>query len=381
MFKKFHITVKNNKFLSFAVLCIVCFILAGWGAVGHKLINRKATYNFPPQMSAFNYWRDSLAYHASDADYRKSSDTAESRRHFIDIDEYGGFIATGRIPQTLDSLYALYGYNFVMSNGIVPFAIIAFTDSVKKAFQQGNWQKAMLHSADLGHYVADAHQPLHITRNYDGQYTNQSGIHSRYETQMINRDSSYIQFPRDSVLYVSNINNFVFTFLYSNYPYVDSVLKADSIAHALTGSTNSEAYYQMLWNLSGNFTIRLFRNASKFLSSLIYTAWVNAGSPLPIYIAGQENTFPEYFTLYQNYPNPFNPGTMIHYDLKEAGFVELKIFDISGKEVYSLVNNFQKQGEYSYNISAKELHLSSGIYLYRLSTNGFTDTKKMVVTK
>ena len=65
-------------------------------------------------MSAFYSWRDSLALHASDADNRKSSDTAESRRHFIDIDEYGIFNATGRIPQTLDSLYALYGYNIVM---------------------------------------------------------------------------------------------------------------------------------------------------------------------------------------------------------------------------------------------------------------------------
>ena len=181
----------NNKHITFFLLLVSIIFIYGWGANGHKIINRRSTFSFPSPMTFLN-WADSLAAHSSDADYRRSSDPNEAPRHYIDIDDYPEFIATGRIPQDLDSLIAIHGSTFVYDKGILPFSIMATADSIKKYFQLQNYQKAMLHSADLGHYVGDGHNALHITRNYNGQHTNQTGVHSRYETQLINRDSANI---------------------------------------------------------------------------------------------------------------------------------------------------------------------------------------------
>jgi hypothetical protein len=368
----------KNKALLFTVILSSLFLFAGWGAVGHKLINRKSIQFFPAQMNAFQYWRDSLAAHGSDADYRKSSDPTEQYRHYIDIDRYPEFILNHRIPQTLDSLIALHGLTFVTTNGLLPFAIIAYTDSLKNYFLQHNWQMAMLRAADVGHYVADAHQPLHITQWYDGWSTFSDGIHSRYETGLINRDSAFIQYPGDSISYISNINQYAFDIVYNNYKFIDSVYRCDSIAHAIAGNTNSSQYYQEFWNRAGNFTIMLFKNASKSLASLIYTAWVNAGSPLPTGILPiTENV--NGFKLHQNYPNPFNPSTKIKFDIPSSSNVKLSVFDITGRQVASLVNDRLSQGSYEYEFKAIEL--PSGTYIYRLQTDKYSDAKRMILIK
>lgn len=99
---------------------------------------------------------------------------------------------------------------------------------------------------------------------------------------------------------------------------------------------------------------------------------------------------PSVFFLSQNYPNPFNPDTKILFGLKTASFVSIKIYDLLGREIYTLVNENFKSGEYSVIFSVKELFsnsLSSGLYFYRISVkdlNGnisFTDVKKMLLIK
>ena len=367
----------KHKYLYIVILTLI--LSGGWGAGGHKIMNRKAPLTFPSQMSYFLSWTDSLQRHASDADNRKSADTTESRKHFIDIDFYPEFVANGRIPQTLDSLYNAHGWSYVITHGIVPFAIPAITDSVKKCFQRGDFQKAMLFSADLGHYVADAHNPLHLTKNYDGQYTNQTGIHSRYETQMINRDSTYFTYGGDSLLYISNVQSFTFNFIYQNYQYLDSVLYADSVAFAYGGGTQyNAAYYLKLWELSGNFTQKLFKQASRYIASLIYTSWVNAGSPIPVSISSNSETVNGY-KLNQNYPNPFNPTTTISYTLPKSSNVKLSVYDIKGALTGVLVNTTQSAG--TYNINFNSSSLSSGIYFYVIETQDFKDTRKMTLLK
>ncbi len=88
---------------------------------------------------------------------------------------------------------------------------------------------------------------------------------------------------------------------------------------------------------------------------------------------------PSNFSLSQNYPNPFNPTTNIKFAVSKAGFVSLKIYDISGREVSSLVNENLTVGSYSYTFDASKL--SSGIYFYTMRSNNFTDTKKMMLIK
>lgn len=88
---------------------------------------------------------------------------------------------------------------------------------------------------------------------------------------------------------------------------------------------------------------------------------------------------PDNFLLKQNYPNPFNPSTKINYELKSSGFVSLKIFNVMGKEVSSLVN--EKQATGTYEVTFDGAGLPSGVYYYKIEMNGFTEVKKMTLVK
>jgi hypothetical protein len=87
------------------------------------------------------------------------------------------------------------------------------------------------------------------------------------------------------------------------------------------------------------------------------------------------------YKLLPNYPNPFNPGTVIEFDLAAGSIVSLKIFDVTGKEVVSLLNDFREAGNHKVNFEASKYSLSSGVYFYTLSAHGFTQTKSMMLLK
>ncbi|MCB0732404.1 MAG: T9SS type A sorting domain-containing protein, partial [Ignavibacteriae bacterium] len=93
----------------------------------------------------------------------------------------------------------------------------------------------------------------------------------------------------------------------------------------------------------------------------------------------KENVLPTSYTLYQNYPNPFNPSTNINFDIVENTNVSLIIFNVLGEEVKNVINQKLNAGAYSINVNFE--NIESGIYFYRISTNNFTETKKMIFIK
>jgi hypothetical protein len=96
-------------------------------------------------------------------------------------------------------------------------------------------------------------------------------------------------------------------------------------------------------------------------------------------INDKSGTIPTVYNLYQNYPNPFNPSTIIRFDLPEAGFVTMKIYNILGKEVRTLVNEFRNAGKF--NITFEGSNLPSGIYIYTIKANNFSSVRKMMLLK
>ncbi len=98
-------------------------------------------------------------------------------------------------------------------------------------------------------------------------------------------------------------------------------------------------------------------------------------------IEQNENTVPGKFSLEQNYPNPFNPNTIIKYKLPNAGNVSLKVFNVLGEEVATLVNEYQRAGKYSVDFSAHNFCLSSGIYFYQIISGAYMQMKKMIILK
>ena len=96
-------------------------------------------------------------------------------------------------------------------------------------------------------------------------------------------------------------------------------------------------------------------------------------------IAANTSPVPQTFELKQNYPNPFNPTTVIRYELPKTGHVVLRIFDMMGKEVSTLVDEVKQAGSYQTEFNAS--HLASGVYLYQIESNGFMAVKKMLLLK
>lgn len=351
--------------------------LMGWGSTGHRSINKKSAEGFPSTMNYLTGWADSLGAHASDADYRKSSDPSESPKHFIDIDNYPSFVSSGRIPHTYDSVIALYGQNFVIDQGTLPWTIMITVDSLTAAFRRNDLNRAMLLAADLGHYVGDGHMPLHLTKNYNGQLSGQTGVHSRYESTMINRYISSIIYSTNNAEYISDVREFTFSFVYENYRYVDSVLYADAQAKAITGSTSSNQYYQKLWEYSAGFTQRLFANASDRLSSLIYTAWKNAvttsASEVPVH--------PVTYEVSEVFPNPFNGSASLYVQTQTSQNITITFYSPAGEQIFTDTKYVASGARDRIFIEMNRIALVSGVYYLTLTGEDFGVLRKMVYLK
>lgn len=361
----------------YIMLIIPCsFLLMSWGYQGHQKVSGGASLSYNAQMNQFHNWTATLISMASEADNRKGWDPDESPKHYIDIDFYNDFNNTGRIPQTMDSLIYQNGYFTVYENGILPFATEITFDSLKQCLMREDWNKAVLFAADLGHYVGDGHMPLHITLNYNGQETGNTGIHSRFESSMINTYIESITYTGSEVAFIDNVNQYIFNYIYKNHYFVDSIIDADNYATAIAGNTNSSTYRQALWEKSKYYTIDLFKNGSHALAELIYTAWVMAGSPaMPS--QGIDDDRNLYFSLDQNSPNPFNLETKIQLTVNQSTPVELFITDALGNYIQSLVSEVLMPGEYNFAWNA--LNRPSGLYYLNLSNRKRTITKKMIL--
>lgn len=364
------------------ILIAAYFEASSWGRDGHEFINRKVVYHLPNQMLLFI--QDSLFFmqHAVDADSRRNSDTvttlyAEAPRHFMDIDDYPNF---RNLSRSLDSLIMIYGVTRVKANGTNPWATVWNYDSLVSQLRRGDWNAAKLTASDIGHYVGDAHQPLHCTRNYDGQYTNQRGIHSRYETTMLSTFLSQLYITPDSVRYIHDRINFVFDYVLYTNSMVDTVLFADTYAKTLSGGSYNTVYYNALWDRTRRMTLDQMQRATKALASLWYSAWVDAGLISTTGVLPDVPTSPSEFSLAQNYPNPFNPSTTISYFLPVGGTVSLKIFALDGREVATLVQEQQSAGQHVVRFDDPS-SLASGAYLYQLRLGNFSQTKRLLLLK
>jgi hypothetical protein len=99
----------------------------------------------------------------------------------------------------------------------------------------------------------------------------------------------------------------------------------------------------------------------------------------PVTVESDSISIPDKFELSQNYPNPFNPSTIIRYQLPMAGHISLKVYDVLGNEVATLVNEDKPTGSYKVEFDAS--NLSSGIYFYKIQAENFIETKKMLLLK
>lgn len=325
-----------------------------------------------------------FSQHASDADYRKGSDTAEAPKHYIDLENIPQYAS---LTPNLDSLISVMGWPAVKENGILPWATVWAYDTLVVRLRRGDWTGVRTVASDIGHYVADGHQPLHNTNNYNGQLTGNSGIHSRYETGMIDAFKSLLWVRPASTRYIPDRFAFALGYSIEANRLVDSILAADRTAKSASGWNGlgdpPPQYYASLWQSTSSLTLRQFQNATEALASLWYSAWVDAGLIVIADVSPPGETLPRDYALEQCYPNPFNPSTVIRYRLPAPGGkpveVRLTVYDLLGREVGTLVNEVQNGGEYEVRFDGA--WLPSGVYFYRLAAGGYAETRKMVLAR
>jgi hypothetical protein len=265
-----------------------------WGFYGHKRINRMAVFTLPPEMLGF--YKKHIEYiteHSVDPDKRRYSVAEEAPRHYIDIDHYGA-TAIDSMPRFWKAAVAKYTEDTLNAYGIVPWWIDMMTYRLTEAFREGNVDKILRYSAELGHYVGDAHVPLHTTENYNGQLTGQHGIHGFWESRIPELYGEQYDYFVGRADYVESVINTAWGVVKVSHSEVDSVLQLEAALNASTApdrkyafeqrgnatiKTYSQEYTKAYSNALNGMVERRMRAAIHMVGSLWYTAWINAGQP------------------------------------------------------------------------------------------------------
>ena len=186
------------------------------------------------------------------------------------------------------------------------------------------------------------------------------------------RNSFYLQVDNGSKLTFGNNNN-----SYDKWHWEGSGLKNLSIGYLNSGSHTITIYGREAYNTVMLDQIILTKDAY-FIATDNNVSFTKSENTA--YDNGSaENEKPESYTLNQNFPNPFNPSTTIKFSIPQDGMVSLKVYNILGAEVASLVDEVKSVG--TYNVRFDAGNLASGIYLYKLVTPNFIQTKKMLLVK
>ena len=193
----------------FSIILLLSFssnFSTSWGFFAHKLINKHAVYSLPQSMNTFYINNiDLLEEKAVDADKRRYSDKDEAHKHYIDIDYYSVDSPFVVMPRYKKDAIAKFSLDTLEAYGILPWHINYCYYELVKAMKSKDAQKVIYLSADLGHYIADANVPLHTTLNYDGQLTNQDGIHAFWESRLPGLFYSNYNLIVPKIEYIDNV--------------------------------------------------------------------------------------------------------------------------------------------------------------------------------
>ena len=298
--------MSRKTFFAFFVIffspTLIKTILA-WGFRGHQEINRAAVFTLPDGL--FGFYKkhiDFVSAHAVDPDKRRYADPDEAPRHFIDLDRYGEH-PFDSLPRHWEDAVTKYGVDSLKAHGIVPWHVMVMFYRLTAAFKAKDAAAILRHSADIGHYIADAHVPLHCTKNYNGQLTNQHGIHGLWESRLPELfDGDYDRITGTSA-YLSNPSEAIWAALKDSYAAKDSVLELEKklssefpehrkFAYEQRGRqlvrVYSRSYCTAYHEALDGMVERRMNAAIRIVGAFWYSAWVNAGMP-ELYFEGQAN--------------------------------------------------------------------------------------------
>jgi len=279
------------------IVSVACIFLVGftlpWGFFAHERINRLAVFTLPPPMIGF--YKNNIDYitEASvNPDRRRFFVIDEAPRHYIDLDHYGDS-AFYLLPRFWYNAVEKYSEDTLKSYGILPWHINRMYFQLREAFAIKDPSEILRISAELGHYIGDAHVPLHTTENYNGQLTGQEGIHAFWESRLPELFSDNYDFFVGRPEYLPNPQLAAWEAIGSAHHAVDSVLSEEKKLAASFAERKysfetkgkqtvkvysldySKAYHRIL----DGMVEKQMRRAIKCVASYWFTAWTDAGQP------------------------------------------------------------------------------------------------------
>ena len=253
-----------------------------------------AVFTLPPEMLGF--FKENIEFitdHAVDPDMRRYAVEGEAQRHYIDIDHYGEH-AFDSVPRKWDDAVVKYTEDTLQAYGIVPWHIYFMKYRLQKAFESKNIDLILKNAAEIGHYVGDAHVPLHTTENYNGQLTGQKGIHGLWESRIVELDAEEYDYFVGKAQYLSQVLDFAWDAVHASNNAVDSVLSMEKqLSDSLSADekytyeqrgnviiqTYSKEFCDAYQSMMNGMVERRMRQAIISVGSIWYTAWVDAGHP------------------------------------------------------------------------------------------------------
>jgi len=171
-----------SLFLSFiSFLSLFTSSNEDWGFFGHKKINELAIYALPNELRSFyKFHSEEIIKWSVAPDQRRYVIAEEGMKHYIDLDLYDSF----PLPKYWNQAVEKFGKEYLEERGVVPWNTFFVYHGLVKAMAAKDYKRIVKISADLGHYIADAHVPLHTTSNYNGQFSGQHGIHAFWESRL-----------------------------------------------------------------------------------------------------------------------------------------------------------------------------------------------------
>ncbi|TSJ42674.1 S1/P1 Nuclease [Mucilaginibacter corticis] len=282
--------------ISSRVICGLLTILlcSSWGFFAHYRINRLAVFTLPKAMAGF--YKANIGFiteHAISADKRRYVDSLEAPRHYLNADHYGKN-PFRLIPERWKDAVVKYSEDTLNKYGTVPWSIQYNYYKLVNAFKAHDTTGILTASANLGHYVADAHVPLHLTQNYDGQLTNQNGLHALWESRIPELFAANYNCYAGKARYIDNPLKEAFKICRTSFTEVDSVLrlqralnktfpagkKYETVMHGKKAIQDYSVDYCRAYQvLMKNMEQRRMRSAILSVGSFWYSAWVDAGQP------------------------------------------------------------------------------------------------------
>jgi hypothetical protein len=277
-------------------LVAVCVLVAitgvpgnafAWGAVGHRLIMRRAIDLLPPQLKPFfEQFREEIVVRVIDPDQWRSIGWPEDPNHFLDfgVPEYGKY-PFDALPREYGAALEKFGDAALKRNGLLPWREAEMFGSLRRAFEGFTRNSpyaindVVLFSAVASHYIQDAHQPLHATDNYDGAATGNQGIHARFERDLIERFEPRLRLTPAMPKGITSPRDTSFAVLLDSYQLVDTLLEADTAAIAGKDTYDDEYFEKFFTRVQPVLERRLSESISA-TAALIIGAWEQAGKPV-----------------------------------------------------------------------------------------------------